>query len=826
LSSEGKSFISYKQAVIFMKSSENYSMEDIEKFYLFPDGKTRSIRMVEGRVMNDESASSNEWIENDDSVPKGWKSKLWLGSATKKCLLSPEGQIFNTRIGAYKYLLKYGTQEQVQEMRILLGHDGWKDYALLPAGWLYKKKDYSNLYLTDLGEKLSGNKLALKFCREDEKYAHKLNDLHRFVQQQKTENFGTSLEDSYSKSTITGHLRWLVESNAEEEKIKKARMDLMECGWQVNEYLPKDWLHKTRPNHHNINVLAAEGFKFPSFRAAIEFMRSNSNYTESDILRFRLFPNGKHSSKLENRFAGKEVAPDDPSWKNDDPTVPQGWKSRKMEGKDVTMLQTPSGVVYWSRRAALKDLLKNGASSEEIEAIRRSLIHDGWKTYDNLPTGWMFKRKDPRSVYLTETGELVDGHTKAQKLVADDEKYSAEVLNKMRSFVLEISQIERLSNDRSSYKPSSTKSSLYEMLHEKIRSGNEEEKKRAREELEAKGWWENEYLPKGWMCRNFKSSLQISVLSTEGDIYHSYKSVLQQLASNEKYSNEDAERFKRFPDGKLHKKTEVNHVVGAKHFSLKQYQDALKKENNVDEVNDIKEYYLQKGWMEDEDLPAMWLFRQKPGFTSLNFLTASGELLLSTKEANKYLESNKIDKVIDVKKLQAKFEAKFGTNYEMELRLIEKKVKKENEPNQLNRSQIKVEKTETLKLEQKYNVGKADSDVSNFKFYSLEEFDNKTNGHLAEFKGVFEQLESFKKTIIPNVKSEPISDSEFDNDEEKLVNIKEETKGLESEVKTEPSSDIESDDEDFGFDCKEIFEESKIKTEASIDLEDDDLEFD
>ena len=125
LSSEGKSFISYKQAVIFMKSNEKYSMEDIEKFYLFPDGKSRSIRKVERRVMNDESASSNEWIENDDSVPKGWKSKLWLGSATKKCLLSPEGQIFNTRIGAYKYLLKYGTEEQVQEMRTLLGHDGW-----------------------------------------------------------------------------------------------------------------------------------------------------------------------------------------------------------------------------------------------------------------------------------------------------------------------------------------------------------------------------------------------------------------------------------------------------------------------------------------------------------------------------------------------------------------------------------------------------------------------------------------------------------------------------------------------------------------------------
>ena len=147
--------------------------------------------------------------------PDDWQSRNEDGAANipdnehKETQLSPEGQIFNSRIGAYKYLLKYGTKEQVQEMRTLLGHDGWKDYALLPAGWLYKKKDYNNLYLTDLGEKLSGNRLALKFCKENEKYALKLNDMHRFLQEQKTGKFSTSLEESYSTSTRTGHLRWL-----------------------------------------------------------------------------------------------------------------------------------------------------------------------------------------------------------------------------------------------------------------------------------------------------------------------------------------------------------------------------------------------------------------------------------------------------------------------------------------------------------------------------------------------------------------------------------------------------------------------------------------
>ena len=52
--------------------------------------------------------------------------------------------------------------------------------------------------------------------------------------------------------------------------------------------------------------------------------------------------------------------------------------------------------------------------------------------------------------------------------------------------------------------------------------------------------------------------------------------------------------------------------------------------------------------------------------------------------------------------------------------------------------------------------------VSDVKFISLEEFDNKSNTHLAEFKGVFEQLESFKKSINKKPKVEAAVDPDFD----------------------------------------------------------------
>eukprot|EP00092_Neocalanus_flemingeri_P037514 GFUD01040848.1.p1 GENE.GFUD01040848.1~~GFUD01040848.1.p1 ORF type:complete len:1678 (+),score=428.68 GFUD01040848.1:552-5036(+) len=764
LSSEGKRFISYKQAVVFMSSSEKYTEKDIDTFYLFPDGKNRNIRMTESRALGGNEFArnaNNDYVENDPTVPKGWKSKFWTGSETKKCLLSPEGQVFNSRLGAFRYLIKYGTSDQVEEMRnLLITCDGWQSYDLLPAGWLYKKKEYNNLYLTELGEKLSGNNLALKRIRESENYANKVEDLHKFFTHQKTEKFNTSLNETSHKSSKTGSLRWLVESEAEEEQINKARMELMKNGWKSNQYLPENWLHKDKAG--GLNVLSAEGLKFPSYKAAIQFMKTNTNYTESAIEQFRLFPNGKPSSKIANRCVDQpKIAVNDPSWKEDDETVPKGWKSRKMEGKDVTMLQTPEGVVYWSRRAALKDLLKNGASTEKIDEIKNSLTHDGWKTFDNLPKGWMYKRREPRSIYLTETGELVDGHTKAQKLIAEDEKYSIEDQTNIRNFVLEICRTEKpIVESSPKAKSSRTKAFVFETLQEKLRNGSFEEKEMAREELVARGWKENEYLPENWMTKEYKSTQQINVVSSEGDIYHSYKAVLLNLASDEKYTSEDAERFKRFPDGKLHK-VEVNKPVGdkvkEKHYTLKQYQEALKKGNNDDEIREIKEYYIHKGWIEDENLlPSMWLFRQKTGLTSLSFLTGSGELLLSTKEANKYLESHGVSHVIDASKCKARC----GTNYELELKRLEKKVKLEL--NMKIPSGIKIEKAvKNTKEEKKTKEVKKVPEVSNFKFYSLEEFDNKSNMHLTEFKGVFEKLESFKKSITTEVKSE----SSFDFDD-------------------------------------------------------------
>ena len=54
----------------------------------------------------------------------------------------------STRRGAMKALIKSGAaEEEVEEMRSLLFHDGWKELSLLPNGWRFKKKGDHNFQL-------------------------------------------------------------------------------------------------------------------------------------------------------------------------------------------------------------------------------------------------------------------------------------------------------------------------------------------------------------------------------------------------------------------------------------------------------------------------------------------------------------------------------------------------------------------------------------------------------------------------------------------------------------------------------------------------------
>ena len=212
-----------------------------------------------------------------------------------------------------------------------------------------------------------------------------------------------------------------------------------------------------------------------------------------------------------------------------------------------------------------------------------------------------------------------------------------------------------------------------------------------------KGWKENDFLPQKWMFKDksANSPTHLRIVSEEGIKFASLKSVFSFMRTVEKYSEKDVERFKLFPNGKLqHTKKEALYdadksveikkekieenteqsdeiakpkkETGVRQFSPKQYAKILKMESNEKELQECKNFYFGKGWLEDDVLlPSLWMFRQKPGFTSFHFLSSKGDLLLSTKEANNYLAKLKVDHVIDAKKLKEKINNKHKEEMEI-----------------------------------------------------------------------------------------------------------------------------------------------------------------
>ena len=76
--------------------------------------------------------------------------------------------------------------------------------------------------------------------------------------------------------------------------------------WKEHLYLPTGWLHKERKETDKcINIISKEGKMFNSYKVAVLFMRSTSNYSSEDIHTFYLFPDGdkKKAEKRRGKMA-------------------------------------------------------------------------------------------------------------------------------------------------------------------------------------------------------------------------------------------------------------------------------------------------------------------------------------------------------------------------------------------------------------------------------------------------------------------------------------------------------------------------------------------
>ena len=297
MNDEGVRFGSYKKASEFMKASEKYTPEDIEKLYLYPDGK-RHIQL--GLV--------EEW-KTSEYLPQGW---LCLAVKDGSHINIASSDTIREKFRSYKkaaeflkanpkytsddvdrlYLYPDGTQHLSPETEA----DDWKPSKWLPKGWTccpVKKNSDGKL------SKWKKSQIKIKSPEGE-----------RFHSYSKTALFMRANTSKYTEEDIR-KLQLYPDGKTREQRLEEA-------SWSSSEYLPEGW--KCKPNKFGLHILTSEGKMMRTYRMVVQYMKSEAKYSDEDSKKALLYPDGKkHELEVVRAMlTTKSVAPS--SWRS--PTMP------------------------------------------------------------------------------------------------------------------------------------------------------------------------------------------------------------------------------------------------------------------------------------------------------------------------------------------------------------------------------------------------------------------------------------------------------------------------------------------------------------------------
>ena len=80
------------------------------------------------------------------------------------------------------------------------------------------------------------------------------------------------------------------------------------------------------------------------------------------------------------------------TWERPQP-LPPGWERRVTGATKMEFIKSPAGSVFKSRYAAVREMLKNKASSSSsVSEMKRKMVeYEGWEESKHLPAGWLVK---------------------------------------------------------------------------------------------------------------------------------------------------------------------------------------------------------------------------------------------------------------------------------------------------------------------------------------------------------------------------------------------------------------------------------------------------
>ena len=495
ISPSGDVFTSRRSLIEYFRSCDEFTDEDVQNALTFIDE-------IKATWVN----NLQDYEENDETVPPGWKIKYFLGvkanrETRHRCyIISPSGARFQSRSKALQFMIQNDHQaDHIAHMLAQLKLEGWRSYASLPDNWRIKKKDYvksmGSHVFTSEGLILTVKRAVEHMERHPEKYtleqAVSLEELARALTKEKSEE-RRSWTDSdttplgwgyrtvsvkgtpHSREffltehgmTIRGRVKAIQHLQGEgrgpgDEQVHRMRAGLAGVGWQEAEsFLPAGWLQKQILGEETkFRYLSPDYTEFRSLVDVYQHMKTNS-YSREVVSRVGERLDLK--SKLRNKTLSKNTSNwSTHKWQVAD-FLPPNWKFAEKflkYGQKKYIYLSPTGFMLKKSVEALLLMIEEQVEQKFLTIMAERLQFDDWKTHSSLPSGWRYcsnrksfpdsltEMKESPVVFCSEKPRVMS-HSEAVRHLRDSHDMSERELDEMLSALEEEEDDDWKTDDR------------------------------------------------------------------------------------------------------------------------------------------------------------------------------------------------------------------------------------------------------------------------------------------------------------------------------------------------------------------------------------------
>ena len=622
LSPQGEMYPSRKTLVAHMRSSGMFSDDDINNINAL--GEEIRAKWVHNK---------HNWLENDPSVPPGWKIRYFDGvkankKPRKRCyILSPSGTLFQSRLKALQFMIQNDhPSDQIEFMRLQLEIESWVNHPMLPTNWRIKKMKAGgggNLFFTSEGLLLN-LKSAIDHIEQNlDKYnsdyvdkialvAKGLTELsvklnYRWCEDETIPTGWKMRKVAHSGEGGFGREYFLTSNGVQtygrvktiqfllkqgyglcHPDILTLRSGLNRMGWVEDiDIVPAGWMKKIVSLKKGCSLklnkykfISPDYKEFHSLTPVYHYMMAN-NYPPEIVDKVKVHLSAKQILSNKRMVFNGQVKRKTYKWQEAS-FLPPGWKyaDKKFKyGRKKRLFLSPNGLLLQRVVLALQVMVEEGVNEFYINQICSQLKDEGWEEDQSLPKDWKLnidKSKFPDNFSSEGVLFLTD---KLQILTRND--------------------LLLLMNDSDEFRDSQV--SIMLQMIDNIDNGYE------------RGWKSDETLPFGWKMRvvdlSFKKDLH--VMSPDQEEFDSILTAFLYMMNNQ---------------------------------SLFSKKDLLLMKSKLSE----------EGFQSNPKLPPGWLIAKNRGENIFELLSREGTLYLTLNSALDFMGNNNIyneEHILDIEEL-------------------------------------------------------------------------------------------------------------------------------------------------------------------------------